>query len=262
MGKATTIGLAEMNAHIVMLCRDKVRGESAQQEIIEITGNQNIDLFLCDLSSQQQIREFVAEFKQKYQKLHVLINNAGIMLSKRHTSVDGIEMNFAVNYLAPFLLSNLLLDVLKSSNPSRIINVSSGTHKNASIDFNDLQSSNKKYRAFKVYGISKLALTMFTYELSRKVKQFGITVNAVHPGVVNSNLGRDLSTFSQAFGRLFFKKPIKGAETSIYLASSLEIEGVTGKYFVKKQPINSSKESYNEDDAKKLWKISVNMTNL
>ena len=262
IGKATAVGLAEMGARIVMVCRNKERGESAQQEIIEKTGNKNVDLLICDLSSQEQIRKLVSEFKQKYHNLHVLINNAGIVLSKRILSVDGIEMNFAVNYLAPFLLSNLLIDVLKKSAPSRIINVSSGVHKMASMDFDDLQGENKKYGAFKNYGVSKLALTLFTYELSRRLEGARVTVNAVHPGVVRSNLGRDQPAFSRGFQKTFFKSPRKGAATSIYLASSPDVEDLTGKYFIKKQPKKSSDESYNEEYAKRLWEISAEMTNL
>lgn len=262
IGKATALGLAEMGTRIVIVCRNKERGEIAQQEIIEKTGNKNLDLLICDLSSQEQIHKLVSEFKQKYQNLHVLINNAGIVLSKRELSVDGIEMNFAVNYFAPFLLTNLLVDELKKSAPSRIINVSSGVHKRASMDFDDLQGENKKYGAFKNYGVSKLAITLFTYELSRKLEGTGITVNAVHPGVVRSNLGRDLPAFSRGFQKTFFKSPKKGAATSIYLASSPDVEGVTGKYFVNKQPKKSSGESYNEEYAKRLWEISAEMTNL
>ncbi|MCK4285993.1 MAG: SDR family NAD(P)-dependent oxidoreductase, partial [Candidatus Lokiarchaeota archaeon] len=172
------------------------------------------------------------------------------------------EMNFAVNHLAPFLLTNLLLDMLKMSAPSRIINVSSGAHKMAKIDFDDLQSENKKHRLFRVYGVSKLALMLFSYELSRKLDGTGVTVNTVHPGVVNTNLGRDMSKFGRRFGKLFFKNPEKGAETSIFLASSPEVEGITGKYYIKKQQQESSNESYNEDYAKRLWEISAILTKL
>jgi NAD(P)-dependent dehydrogenase (short-subunit alcohol dehydrogenase family) len=244
IGKATALGLAKMNAVVVMLCRNKESGEIAQKEIVSETGNKKVDLLLCDLSSHEQIRNFVGEFKQKYQNLHVLINNAGVMASKRKISVDGFEMNFAVNHIAPFLLTNLLLEVLKTSAPSRIINVSSGAHRMAKIDFDDLQSENKKHRLFRVYGVSKLAL------------------NTVHPGVVNTNLGRDMSKIGRGFGKLFFKSPEKGAETSIYLASSPEVEGITGKYFIKKQQKESSEESYNIEDAKRLWKISSKLTGL
>ena len=262
IGKATVIGLAKLNAKVIMICRNQEIGEKVRKEIISQTGNKNIDLLLCDLSSQDQVRKLVDEFKNKYQKLDVLINNAGVMLKKRVLSVDGIEMNYAVHFLAPFLLTNLLLDVLKKSAPSRIINVASAAHKRAKIDFNDLQSENKKYRLFIVYGTSKLAEVLFTYELSRKLEGTGVTANAVHPGVVNSNLGRDQSKFSQWFARKFFKSPEEGAQTSIYLASSPEVEGITGKYFVNKQPKESSEESYNEDYAKKLWHAAEEMTKL
>jgi NAD(P)-dependent dehydrogenase (short-subunit alcohol dehydrogenase family) len=262
IGKATAKGLAKMNATVVMLCRSKERGENAQKDLIEETGNKDIDLLLCDLSSQGDIRKFVIEFKSKYSNLHVLINNAGIMLKKRRLSVDGFEMNFAVHVLAPFLLTNLMLDILKKSAPSRIINVSSAGHRRAKMDFDDLQSENKKYRLFKVYGVSKLAEILFTYELSRKLGGTGVTANTVHPGVVNTNLGRDQSKFNQWFARTFFKSPQKGAKTSIYLASSPEVEKITGKYFVDKEPKNSSEESYNEEYAKKLWEICSEMTGL
>jgi len=262
MGKTTAIGLAKLNATVVMVCRNKERGEKAREEIINQTRNKNIDLLLCDLSSQEQIRKLVNEFKQKYQNLHVLINNAGVMLKKREISVDGVEMNFAVHVLAPFLLTNLLLDVLKKSAPSRIINVASAAHKRAKIDFDDLQSEIKKYRLFTVYGVSKLAEILFTYELSRKLEGSGVTANALHPGVVNTNLGRNQSKFSQGFSRAFFKSPEKGAETSIYLASSPEVEGITGKYFINKEQRQSSEESYNEEHAMRLWKIIAEMTGL
>ena len=262
IGKVTAIELAKMNATLVLLCRDKERGESAQKEIIELTGNNNVDLILCDLSSQKEIRNFVAEFKRNYQDLHVLINNAGVMLSKKTQSVDGFEMNFAVNHLAPFLLTNLLLDMLKKSAPSRIVNVGSAAHKMGKIDFEDLQRENKKGRLMGLYGSSKLAMTLVSYELSRKLEGSNVTINVLHPGLINTNLGRDRSSTSQGFARKFFKTPEAGAETSIFLASSPEVEGITGKYYAKKKAKPSSKESYNEEYAKKLWEISEKMTNL
>ncbi|MHA2049408.1 MAG: SDR family oxidoreductase [Promethearchaeota archaeon] len=262
IGKATALGLAKMNATVVMLCRNKDTGVIAKEEIINESGNKNIDLLVCDLSSQEQIRKFAEEFKQKYQRLDVLINNAGVMAAKRNLCVDGFEMNFAVNHLAPFLLTNLLLDVLEKSAPSRIVNVSSAAHRMAKIDFDDLQCENKKHRLFKVYGNSKLAFMLFSYELSRRLEGTGVTVNTVHPGMINTNLGREMSKFNRAFGKLIFKSPEKGAETSIYLASSPEVEGITGKYYIKKQQRQSSEASYNLEDAKNLWEISAELTNL
>ncbi len=262
IGKATAIGLANLSATVVMLCRSKETGEEAKKEIIELTGNNNVDLILCDLSSQKEIRNFVAEFQKKYKNLHVLINNAGVMKKQGAISIDGYEMNFAVNHLAPFLLTNLLLEILKLSAPSRIINVSSAAHRMAKLNFDDLQSKNKKMRLMSIYGNSKLALMLVSYELSRRLEGTGVTVNTVHPGMIDTNLGRDMSKFSQKFGKGLFKKPEVGAETSIYLASSPEVEGITGKYYTKKEQKQSSKECYDEENAKKLWKITEEMTRL
>ncbi|MFW9950640.1 MAG: SDR family oxidoreductase [Candidatus Thorarchaeota archaeon] len=261
IGKATAIELAKMGATIVMVCRNLETGKKAKEDIITLSGNNDIDLFQCDLSSQAEIRRLVDDFKQKYNKLNVLINNAGVVLSKRAECIDGVEMNFAVNYLAPFLLTNLLLDTLIQSAPSRVINVSSEVHRNSKLDFDDLQCDTN-YGAFKTYGKSKLALLLFTYELSRRLEGKGVTVNAVHPGVVKTNLGRDQSWFAQIFTKIFFKSPERGAETSIYLASSPEVRNITGKYFAKKISKESSIESYNKENAKKLWDTSIKMTGL
>lgn len=260
IGKATALSIAEMGAVVIMICRDKNRGESAQKEIINETGNKSVDLLICDLTSQESIYKLVENFKKKYQKLHVLINNAGVVKTNRTLTIDGFETTFAVNYLAPFLLTNLLLDILKKNVPSRIVNVSSGIHKNGNINFDDLQAENK-YRSYKAYGQSKLALILFTYELSKKIKGTGVTVNALHPGFTRTNIGRDYSVFIRAFTKLS-KNPKKGAETSIYLATSPEVEGITGKYFIKKQQTMSSKDSYNKELAKELWKVSLELTKL
>ncbi|MFX1296687.1 MAG: SDR family oxidoreductase [Promethearchaeota archaeon] len=261
IGKATALGLAEMGATIVMVGRSKERSEIALKEIKEQTRNPNIDLIIADLSSQKDIRNLVKEFKNKYQKLDVLINNAGIILSKRQESADGIEMQLAVNHLAPFLLTNLLIDILKASTPARVIMVSSNMHKGAKLDFSDLQSK-KKYNAFKTYGTTKLALTIITYEFARRLEGTGVTVNALHPGVIKTNLGRDMNWFMRGFTKVFFKSPKKGAQTSIYLATSPEVEGITGKYFASKREEKSSNATYNEEVAKRLWQISVELTNL
>lgn len=262
IGKAVALGLAKLGATIVMICRNKQRGEDAQREIINASGNQNVDLLLCDLSSQEQIHELAAEFKKKYKCLHVLINNAGIVLYKRTISVDGIEMNFAVNYLAPFLLTNLLIELLKKNAPSRIINVSSSIHTWVSLNIDDIQSQNKKYLVYKNYSNSKLALLLFTYELSNFLDGTGVTVNAVHPGFIRTGLGRDLPFFVKAIMKIFFKSPEKGAKTIIYLASSQDVAEITGKYYVKGHPKKSSEESYNKEKATQLWNLSLQMTNL
>ncbi|MFX1317338.1 MAG: SDR family oxidoreductase [Promethearchaeota archaeon] len=260
IGKATALSIAKMGAVVIMICRDKNRGENAQKEIINETGNKSVDLFICDLSSQESIYKLAENFKKKYQKLDVLINNAGVVKTKRILTIDGFETTFAVNYLAPFLLTNLLLDIIKESAPSRIINIISGIHKSGSINFDDLQAENK-YRSYKAYGQSKLALILFTYELSKKLEGTSVTVNALHPGFTRTNIGRDYSVFIRPFTKLS-KNPKKGAETSIYLATSPEVEGITGKYFIKKQQKRSSKDSYNEKLAKELWNVSLKLTKL
>lgn len=259
IGKETAIGLAKQGATVILVCRDAAKGEAALKEIKERTGNASIDLLIADLSSQQAIRELVTDFKKRYSKLHVLINNAGLVLTKRTLTVDGIETQFAVNHLAPFLLTNLLLDVLKASAPARVVNVSSAVHKRATLE--DLQSE-KKYGSFGAYGKSKLALTLFTYELARRLKGSGVTVNAVHPGMVSTNLGRNMGWFANSIYKAISKNVAKGAETPIYVATSPEVEGITGKYFANKRETSSSKLSYDETAAKQIWDLSAKLTHL
>ncbi len=261
IGKATTLGIAKLGASVVMVCRSRERGEAALTEIKTDSGNPNVELLVADLASQKDIRNLVQQFKGKYQTLDVLINNAGIVLTKRSLTEDGIETQFAVNHLAPFLLTNLLLDILKASAPSRVINVSSGMHKRAKIDFDNLQSE-KKYGAFGTYGRSKLALNLFTFELARLLEGTGVTVNALHPGMIRTNLSRDMNWFMRGMFKLMSKNPTKGAETPIFLASSAEVEGVTGRYFAGKKEIRASDESYDEVAAKRIWEISAELTNL
>ena len=233
-------------------------------EIKEKSANASVDLMLADVSSQEEIRRLADEFMEAYPRLDVLINNAGVIRSKRITTADGIETTFAVNHLAYSLLTNLLLDVLKTSAPSRIVNVASGEQRNGTIDFDDLQGE-KRYKAAKAYSQSKLATVLFTYELARRLEGTGVTANCLHPGVVGTNLG---SGVSGAFGFMvramtpLMKSPEKGAETSIYLASSPEVEGLSGRYFVKKAEARSSDVSYDGRIARRLWEVSAELTNL
>src|ERR1700680_4313346 len=231
IGKATALGLAKQGATVVLVSRDRVRGEQAQSEIKEQSGNPNIDLLISDLSSQQSIRQLVDTFKQRYSQLHVLINNAGVFPVRKHLTVDGLDMVFAVNQLAPFLLTNLLLDVLKASAPARIVNVSSGSHEANYLKLDDLQSE-QHYRPMRAYGQSKLALVLFTYELARRLEGTGVTANCLHPGFVATNIAqRDLPRLARIAAKLIFRfgtSPEKGANTSLYLATSPDIEGVTG----------------------------------
>jgi retinol dehydrogenase 14 len=264
IGKATAMGLANMGASVVMVGRDRSRGETAMAEIKEGSPNASVDLMLADVSSQEQIRRLADEFREAYPRLDVLINNAGVFLSKRITTADGIEMTFAVNHLAYFLLTNLLLDMLKASAPSRIVNVSSGAQSNGTIDFGNLQGE-KGYKGTKAYSQSKLANVLFTYELARRLEGTGVTANCLHPGAVRTNFG---SGSSGVFGfmvralRPLMISPEKGAETSKYLAFSPEVEGLSGRYFVKKAEARSSDESYDEKIARRLWEVSAELTNL
>src|SRR5438270_4673006 len=265
IGKATALELAQMGATVVMVCRDRARGEQARSEITTTSRNTAVDLLLADLSSQQSIRQLVETFQHHYTHLHVLINNAGAAFPGRRESVDGLEMTFAVNYLAPFLLTNLLLDMLTANAPARIVNVSSNSHEAGYIQMDDLQEE-KHYRSMRVYGQSKLAVVLFTYELARRLEGTGVTVNCLQPGFVATHFGQ--SGAGPAFRLLvkvigsFGTSPEKGAKTSIYLASSPEVEGVTGNYFVKSMPRRSAAISYDESLQRQLWEQSAKLVNL
>ena len=265
IGKATAMGLANMGASVVMVGRDRDRGEAALAEIKEGSGNDSVDLMLADLSSQVQVRRLAYEFKKAYPRLDVLINNAGGFHSKRITTADGLETTFAVNHLAYFLLTNLLLDVLEASAPSRVVNVSSGDHSNGTIDFDDLQGE-KGYKGAKAYSQSKLANVLFTFELARRLEGTGVTANCLHPGAgVRTNFGSGVSGifgFTVRALRPLMKSPEKGAETSIYLASSPEVQGLSGRYFVKKAGARSSDASRDERTARGLWEVSAELTRL
>jgi NAD(P)-dependent dehydrogenase (short-subunit alcohol dehydrogenase family) len=273
IGKETAIGLAEMGATIIMVVRNQERGEKARTEIVRQTGNNSVDLMICDLSSMSSIRHFAEEFKKKYDRLDVLTNNAGATFSKREVTSEGFERNLAVNYLGPFLLTHELLDLLKSSAPSRIINISSGLAKNGKVDLDDLQSE-KNYTGTKFYSPSraraydnaKLMLMMFTYELARRLKDSGVTVNVLMPGFTATNLGKNSGSLSSY---IMFKmvRPMqqsakKGAETSVYLASSDEIKNITGKCFAKKKEVKTCPASYDEELQKRLWNKTESMLGL
>jgi NAD(P)-dependent dehydrogenase (short-subunit alcohol dehydrogenase family) len=259
IGKETARVLAKMGATIIMLCRNRERGEAALQKLKEQTHSNNFELLIGDLADPGSIYHAVEQFKEKYENLDVLINNAGSTLSKRKISSLGYEMTFTINHLGHFLLTHLLLDTLKESAPSRIINVSSDAHRFANLKFDDInQGSN--YRGFLAYSNSKLANLLFTYELARRLEGTGVTINALHPGFVKTNFGkRGRNRFLRLlfrFLRLFAISVERGAKTSIYLASSPEVEGVTGKYFVKSRAVKSSKASYNLGSQKRLWELS------
>jgi NAD(P)-dependent dehydrogenase (short-subunit alcohol dehydrogenase family) len=264
IGRAASLALAKMGATVVMVARNKERGEAARSEIIRESQNGSVDLLLADLSSLESVRQLATEFQRKYSKLHVLINNAGLFNQRRHVTMDGYEDTFATNYLAPFLLTNLQLDVLKASAPSRIINVSSVGHYNGHINFDDLNLE-KDYGGWKAYGQSKLALVLFTHELAKKLQGTGVTVNAVHPGTVATNIWtRPLGPvgFIMALPKLFMTTPKQGAETIVYLASSPDAKDLNGEYLEKLKVKKSSDESYNEEIAQRLWDVSAKLTRL
>jgi NAD(P)-dependent dehydrogenase (short-subunit alcohol dehydrogenase family) len=263
IGKETALALAQMGATVVLVGRDRARGEAAKAEISAKSGNTAVDLLLADLSSQASIRQLADDFKAKYQRLDVLINNAGAVYAKRATSIDGIEMTLAVNHLAYFLLTNLLLDVLKAS-AARIVNVSSAAHSGGTIKFDDLQSA-RHYTGFQVYSNSKLANVLFTYELARRLQGTGVTVNCLHPGLAGSGFGKNnggLWSLAFALLRPFSLSTRAGAQTSIYLASAPEVAGVSGQYFIKKRPARSLAMSYDQNVATWLWQISAELTRL
>jgi retinol dehydrogenase-14 len=256
IGKETARALARMGATVIMVVRNQVAGEKARKEIIEETGNESIELMIADLFSINEIRELASDFKNTHSRLDVLINNAGGIFPKREVTVDGFERTFALNLLAPFLLTHELLDVLIASAPSRIINVSSAAHLRGRIDFENLQSE-KKYGQMGPYGNAKLMNIMFTYALARRLEGTGVTANALHPGVVRTHFGQnDASRARKLMFRMLgplFRSPEKGAKTSVYLASSPEIEGISGKYFANSKPKESSRISYDEELQEQLW---------
>ena len=264
IGKMTACNLAKMGAQVVMVARSQERGEAALGNVKAASGSDDVHLLLADLSSQTAVRQLAATFKANYDRLDVLINNAGAIFLKRKLSADGIEMTFALNHISYFLLTNLLLDMLKASSPARIINVSSVAHEMNPLNFDDLQSE-KAYRGFQAYGKSKLANLLFTYELDRRLKGSGITVNALHPGFVGTNFAKNngrLVRLAMFFINKFALPPEKGAETPVYLAAAPEVAAVSGQYFYQKKTKRSSSASYDEAAAQRLWQISEQMTGL
>ncbi|MFX1504170.1 MAG: SDR family oxidoreductase [Promethearchaeota archaeon] len=263
IGKVTALELAKLGATIVMLCCNKKLGEEAQSEIKTESGNELIDLMIADLASQQSIRRFVSEYQKRYDKLHVLINNAGVNLCKRYETVDGIEKVLAINALAPFLLSNLLLNTLKNSIPARIINVASSVQ-TKSINFDNLQFK-KHYKSWRAYSQSKTLLILITYEFARRLKGTGVTINCLHPGFSKTNIYQDYKGIIKYLTKIIFsftKRPDVAAETSIYLASSQEVEGLTGKYFINKKEAKSKDITYDISVAEKVWDICAILTKL
>lgn len=258
IGHATAMELARMDATVALVCRNRKRAEETRAAILAKTGNSAIEIFLADLSSLAEIRRLAYELLAHYPQIHVLVNNAGIFNWNRATTVDGIEAVFAVNHLAYFLLSYLLLERLRTSAPARIVNVASDAHRWGALHVDDLQQE-RSYRPLLVYGRSKLCNILFTRELARRIEGVGVTVNCVHPGGVATGLGKNngwLAVVIATALKPFILSSEQGADTVVYLATAPEVESVSGKYFVKRREQQPSAAALNDEVAQRLWQVS------
>ena len=263
IGKATALGLAAMGAHLAITGRDRGRAEDAAREIRAAGGGQ-VDVFVADLSSQSEVRRLADEALQRLSRIDVLVNNAGGYWNTRHITADGLERTFALNYLAPFLLTSLLLGRLKQSAPARVVTVSSNMQAIGRIDFDDLQGE-RSYSGARAYNQSKLANVLFTYELASRLQAASVTANALHPGVVSTSFGAEdpsgVQRLFTPFMRPFMKTPAQGAATSVHLASAPDLEQMTGFYFANSKPRKSAKRSYDKAAAARLWHVSTDLVN-
>ena len=265
IGKETALALAGMGATVVMHGHDPERSAAAADAVRRASPQGAVQLVVADLSSQAEVRRLAAEVL-RHDSLHVLVNNAGVLRMRRKLTVEGLELTFALNHLAYFLLTQLLLDRLRESAPARIVNVSSGAHARARLDFDDLQNK-RRFRGMRVYGQSKLANVLFTYELARRLEGSGVTANCLHPGLVATRfgsgnhgvMGRAMRLGARLM-RPFALSPARGAGTSIYLATSPEVEHMSGRYFVDSKATQSSHASYDEESARRLWEASEQLT--
>lgn len=260
IGKATATALAQQGFHLYLMVRNAAKGEQVKQEIIATTGNNNIELLTGDLARLDDVRRVAAEFLAKNVPLQLLVNNAGVVNTRRELTADGFEGMFGVNHLAHFVLTLLLLDKLKASAPARIVNVASDAHRFVDgLNFDDLQTEHSPFKTMKIYGASKLCNIYFTRVLAKKLEGSGVTVNAVHPGWVGTALGANnglLGKIATTLQKPFARSPEKGAETSIYLATSPAVEGTSGHYFYNCQEYRPSKVACDDAAAERLWKIS------
>lgn len=269
IGKAAAIKLSKMGASLVLLCRDKDRGEAAMAGISRQGGNEDINLLIADLASLRQVREAANAFLDSGRPLHVLVNNAGAIHMAHDFTEDGVETTFAVNHLGHFLLTNLLMERLRESGPARIVNVASEAHRigygDGRIAFDDLMGE-RQYSGWRAYGQSKLANILFTRELALRLAGSGVTANALHPGVVASQFGRNNKAgwmpWLQALYRPFARGNEKGADTAVWLAAAPEVEGVTGGYFKDRKPHAPARQALNDEDAARLWQVSEELVRL
>jgi retinol dehydrogenase-14 len=253
IGKETARELAGRGARLLLHGRDPGRAAAARRDICATTGNNDVQVVLADFTSLAQVRALAAQVRALTDRLHVLVDNAGVYQERRHLTEDGLETTFQVNYLAPFLLTNLLLEPLLAAAPARVVVVSSAVHHRAAIDLNDLQGA-RRYDGYSAYGLSKLGDLLFTYELAERLRGTGVTVNALHPGAVSTKLLH--AGFRSSGGAT----PAEGARTAVYLAASPDVEGVTGGYFVDERRTTSSPASYSRELRAAFWKLSERLT--
>jgi NAD(P)-dependent dehydrogenase (short-subunit alcohol dehydrogenase family) len=266
IGRSAALALASLGARLFLLARDPKRADETRAEIADRTGHRDVEILIADLASQDEIRRAAAEFLARGEPLHVLLNNAGVVLTERHETRDGIETTFAVNHLAYFLLTNLLLERLVASAPARIVNVASDAHKlGGALDFDDL-GARRRYSGMGVYGRSKLANLYFTTELARRLAGTGVTVNAMHPGAVRTGLGQNneapILKWLTGLARPFFRSPEKGAETAVWLCASPEVDGRSGGYFADRVERAPHRRARDEAAARRLWDESAKLTGL
>ena len=264
MGKVIVRELAEQGATVALVCRSVGSGEETRAEIAAATGSATLDVLVGDLSSQQDIRRVAEQFRSRYGQLHVLVNNAGAHVQTRQVSVDGVEMNLAVNHLSAFLLNNLLVEMMRASAPARIVNVASDSM-TKTIALDDLQSE-RRFTPFAVYGQAKLAMVMCTYALARRLAGTGVTVNAPHPGITATGIINDVAPplarpFTGIIKR-FLQSPERGAQTALYLAMAPEVATVSGAYFANKRQKRSVPLSYDEAMQERVWSASAELVGL
>jgi NAD(P)-dependent dehydrogenase (short-subunit alcohol dehydrogenase family) len=265
IGFIATRTLAAMGANVVIVGRDPAKTQACVPQIQRETGATSVNALTADLSSMQDVRRLAAEFQAQYPRLDVLLNNAGAVFLSRQTTVDGYERTFALNHLAPFLLTHLLLDRLKADAPARVVTVSSMAHRGQTIDVDDVNQTRRGYSAWRAYGESKLANIMFTYALARRLENSGVTANTLHPGFVATGFARNngpLWQVAMTLVRPFAISPERGAQTSIYLASSPDVAALSGRYFVNSKPAKSSQASYDVATQERLWSLSEQMTGI
>ena len=263
IGKATAQGLADLGATVIVVGRNPQKAGRALEEIRTATRNSNIEALIADFSSLDQVKALAENIKTRHERLDVLVNNAGLVTQTRQESQDGFELMFAVNYLAPFLLTNLLLELLKESAPARVVNVSSFGYKNGQIHFDDLQL-NDDFTHRKAYYQTRLGLVLFTLALARRLEGTGVTANVLHPGIVKTNLSYNYmaNPFFRFFEQLIAVSPEKGALTSLYVASSPDVEGINGQYFQKQRIKPLTEEALNQGLQERLWEASEELIGL